>query len=162
MVDNNPLIDEFEPIDVEGFDEEIEKTKTPPLEEGKYRLKIYDYTLARSQRTQNRYIKFKCEVIGDTNEENNGRKVQSRILMLEGPGFGFFLDFASTVTPSRSWGKKATKLSLDYFTSFNGCEFLADILIGYEKDSTGNLILDDNGIKKPTGFNDMDVVYSVR
>jgi len=162
MPNENPLEDSFEPIDVEGFETEIDKTKIPPLKEGKYRFKVYDYALGKSRKSNNRYIKFKCEVVGDAEEDNNGKKCQTRILMIEGPGFGFFLDFASSVTPSRNWGKKATKLDLGYFESFNGCEFLADVELDYQVDSNGDFVLDDEGNKKPTGYNSMTTVYSIR
>ena len=134
----------FEPLDVGGFDEEVEAHRIKPLSKGKYRLKITDYITRKSgpdsKKPGTPYAKFKCEVIGDSDSSNNGRVCLTGPLMLQGAGFTFFLDFVLLVTPSPIWKKGEKILEASgrsrLLDKFIGCEFLADLTPEIRDDGT--------------------------
>lgn len=160
MTEPNPLTETFDPIDVEGYDEEVEKAKPKPAEDGKYLLEIIERRLAKvkkedSPNYKKPLVSFICAIIEDDNPDNNGKRMFSRGFVLA-PGFAmkYFLDFAETVSPKVKW-KKGTRLlhedgSSEILDAFIGTKFLADV----SKDI-------DAETSEPTGYNSMDATYSI-
>ena len=153
-VATNPLEETFAPIPVENFETEVENAKQPPLDEGVYLFEVAEMVVKFSQKARedgghNRYAQFKVAVIEDGNSENNGRKTIVR-KMLEGPGFSFFLDFATAC--GNTWGRRK-EMDMDYLKSFVGCKFKAMAIHTYETEKDNKTFkLNDEGQKILTPF----------
>jgi len=117
----NPLDDVFVPIPLGDFNQSVEDAKIPPLETATYKFEVIEFIgIIKSQKSDDRYAKYKIQIIDDENDDNNGRKTNIS-KMIEGPGVGFMERFMKAC--NHFPGKEG--VTKKFLSEFVGCKFKA-------------------------------------